>query len=216
MNKNNYYLAVALVGLLVTTAGVTAIASADEGAGELKGRWFGHEKQEDREMKRAEMDQIFENKDYEAWKKMMDIRPLDNVDLSEETFAKMSEMHELMQAGDISGAQAIAEELGLPNKGPRGEKGKNGQFNNPEVLVAIESGDYNAWKELMGDRPIAEKINADNFAQFVEMHNLMKSGDKEAADAIRSELGLEKNGMGFKRAFNEGKRVGEKNCQKNQ
>jgi len=60
----------------------------------------------------------------------------------------------------------------------------------------IQSGDYEAWKEQIesSDRPNAESllstINADNFDQFVKMHQLMKDGDFAAADSIRQELGL--------------------------
>lgn len=70
------------------------------------------------------------------------------------------------------------------------------------VQEALEGNDYNAWMELMGDRPVMENINEENFAKFVEMHNLLKEGDKEGANNIREELGLpepqQRRGQGMK------------------
>jgi hypothetical protein len=55
---------------------------------------------------------------------------------------------------------------------------------------AINTNDYNLWKQLMGNRPIAQKINQQNFSKFVEMHNQMKAGNFNEANKIRQELGL--------------------------
>jgi len=58
---------------------------------------------------------------------------------------------------------------------------------------AIDSADYQAWAGLAVGTPMAEKINADNFDRFVEMHRLMKE-----AKAIGDELGLSQMGhMGY-------------------
>ena len=59
------------------------------------------------------------------------------------------------------------------------------------MLEAFENNDYNVWLELTGDKPVTDKISEENFSSFVEMHNLMKSGDFEEAKVIREELGLE-------------------------
>ena len=209
MNKNKYYLAVAIVGLLVTTAGVSAIVSADEGVGE-KGRWFKGEHKEQRQEQKDQMDEIFANKDFAAWQELMADKPFKS-EMTEEDFEKMIQVHELKQSGDFEGAKALAEELGLPGK--KMEKRK-GHMNKPEVMEAIEAGDYNAWKELMGDRGPAQTITEENFGTFVEMHNLMVAGDKEAAQALRDELGLQDKGIGYKKGFEAGKRFGERNCQK--
>lgn len=59
------------------------------------------------------------------------------------------------------------------------------------MVEAFENNDYNAWLELTGDKPVSEKITEENFSRFVEMHNLMKTGDFEGAKELRDELGLE-------------------------
>lgn len=60
------------------------------------------------------------------------------------------------------------------------------QQNREAVQAAVESGDYNAFAEVAPDF-LLEKINADNFARFQEMHNHL-----EQARAIGEELGLER------------------------
>jgi len=73
-----------------------------------------------------------------------------------------------------------------------------------EMNALLEKGDYSAWKEYMtakekevGHAPkMSEVITEDNFAKFVEMHNLMQSGDREGSRAIATELGIEKQGRG--------------------
>ncbi|MFH1456896.1 MAG: hypothetical protein ABIF17_02140 [Patescibacteria group bacterium] len=59
----------------------------------------------------------------------------------------------------------------------------------------FETGDYNAWLKLVDGQPIAEKITAENFGQFIKMHQLMKSGDYESAKLIADELGLQGRGI---------------------
>jgi len=53
------------------------------------------------------------------------------------------------------------------------------------IQRAIENNDYQTWSELTADSPISQYINENNFAQFVEMHNL-----QEQARVIAEELGL--------------------------
>jgi len=63
--------------------------------------------------------------------------------------------------------------------------------------AAFESGNYNAWKELMnGKGRVTQVINESNFAKFAEAHKLAESGDLAGANAIRTELGLNQGGKG--------------------
>lgn len=61
------------------------------------------------------------------------------------------------------------------------------------IQEAILNNDYEAWKELIGDAPITEKINEENFARFSEAHQLI-----DQAKNIFEELGIEKQGPGPK------------------
>lgn len=58
------------------------------------------------------------------------------------------------------------------------------------VKEAIASNDYATFAELTADKPMADKITAENFSQLVKMHQLMEDGDKEGARDIADELGL--------------------------
>lgn len=84
------------------------------------------------------------------------------------------------------------------------------------IQTALDNGDYEAWKTAIDSHPrITNIINADNFGQFVQMHNYMQEGDFEAAQEIRDELGLENTGpmmgMGFGRGWKMGHQFRGKN-----
>ena len=71
------------------------------------------------------------------------------------------------------------------------------------IRTAIKSGDYNTWKSLEEARQakqvkISDVINENNFAKFVEMHQLMEDGKMTEAKVIADELGLSNaRGMGM-------------------
>lgn len=135
--------------------------------------------------------------------------------ITADNFARFCDMHDAMQSEDFESAKAIAEELGLPTPGQRGEK--NGQpFHSQEEREAIRdaalNGDYETWFNLVavdGELPeFLQVINADNFARYQEMHQLM-----DGAKSIREELGLErpnqgKPGMGLGRGNGMGRGMG--------
>ena len=85
------------------------------------------------------------------------------------------------------------------------------------ILEAIENNDYEAWKSLMeekGKGKITEIITEENFAKFVEMHQLMQEGKYEEAKELRKELGL---GIGRgPGAFIRGFKKGARHCLQNQ
>ncbi len=67
---------------------------------------------------------------------------------------------------------------------------------------ALQDRNYQAWLSLVGDRPITQKINRENFNKFVEAWRLAQRGEFEQARILRQELGL--NATGHK---NWGKRL---------
>ena len=84
------------------------------------------------------------------------------------------------------------------------------------MLKAFDSGDYQAWKDLMGDHGrVAQFINEENFAQFAQAHKLAQEGKLEEAREIRAELGLGMRngagkGQGHRRNSGQGNRSGAK------
>lgn len=131
-----------------------------------------------------------ENNDYEAWKELIGDKGIGQ-EITAENFDRFVEMHDLIQSGDAEGAEAIREELGLKMPRKEGKGPALGGENREAMKEALENNDYEAWKELVSDRGIGQEITVENFDKFVEMHNLMQIDDKEGADAIRDELGLQ-------------------------
>jgi len=83
-------------------------------------------------------------------------------------------------------AQGTGEADGFHKRGDMKEK-------HQEVKQAIESGDFAAFQEAVGDHEkFIDKVTEENFDRFVEAHQLMKDGDKEGAKEIFDELGFEK------------------------
>lgn len=74
------------------------------------------------------------------------------------------------------------------------------------IQKALETKDYNAWKNLMQGRGrVTQVINESNFAKFAQMHELLKQGKTAEAEAIRAELGL---GLGNGQGLNNGRGIG--------
>lgn len=96
---------------------------------------------------------------------------------------------------------AIAAVLGLATFSPtisdayRGDPAMEGPNYSTErhdqMEQALETNDYQTWKELMGNRGrVAEVITEDNFPQFVKAHQLSEEGKIGEAQELRQALGL--------------------------
>lgn len=60
-----------------------------------------------------EMEKAFENKDYNAWKNLMQGRGRVTQVVTEQNFARFAQMHQLREDGKIEEANQIRTELGL-------------------------------------------------------------------------------------------------------
>jgi hypothetical protein len=137
---------------------------------------------------RNEIRDAIENGDYQAWADLMNERPNASIVANEETFAKMREMHERMEAGDREAAKDIANEFGMPKFGGRGHGIEDERFQ--AVRDAITNGDYDTWAKLMEDAPNGQvEISRETFDKYVELQGLTKR-----VNALREELKL--NGPG--------------------
>lgn len=148
--------------------------------------------------------------DYATWKALMEDSGEDRlleVINNEEKFKRFVEAHNLRENGNFEEAEAIMQELGMARRGGmRGEGVMRGERSNGEdheaIMVAIEAGDYVAWKNLMEERggKILEFIDTEEeFKKFAEAKNLQKSGDYEAAKEILDALGFPFKERGFAR-----------------
>ena len=105
--------------------------------------------------------------DYTAFQEAVaeeDLNRFENI--SEEDFEEMSERY-----ADMEERRAEQEEY------------------REQVQAAVEAGDYDEWKSLVEaqnpDAPALEKITAENFAQYQELHTLRKQ-----AQGLADELGV--------------------------
>ena len=187
-NKKTLTSAIAL-SAIIATFGVTAFTNAHFGG-------FGLDSEQRDALKTA-----VEEGDYNSWKEIHETLPKVADLITENNFDQYSEMHNLIQEGNFEEADAIREKLGLPEKGHgrsrgamqgmREGRGDRGGFNNLG-LEAIESGDFDAWKETVGETRMGELIETEeDFQKLIEAHNLLQEGDYEGAQEIKEKLGFE-------------------------
>lgn len=106
VNEMNKFL-LGLTALFVTGAIVfPSVASAYRGDPNTKGPNYTQERHE-------AMIKAFENKDYNAWKKLMNGKGRVTQVINEKNFAKFAEVHKLMLQGKTAEANKIKAELGL-------------------------------------------------------------------------------------------------------
>lgn len=98
------------LGVLMLVLGVVAVSAgsvlAYRGDPTVKGPNYSADRH-------AEMLKAFENKDYTAWKNLMQNRGRVTQVITEANFAKFAEAHNLALQGKTVEAQKIREELGL-------------------------------------------------------------------------------------------------------
>ncbi len=107
--------------------------------------------------------------------------------------------------GEARGFENLSEEEKVVMEAQRKSRQAEMQADFEAVEVALAANDYNAWKEAIGENnPFAEKITADNFAKFIEAHNLMN----EAREILKN-IGIEEGpAMGFGSGQGNGQAMG--------
>jgi len=139
MNKKQK-IALSVIGIGLTLgAGGTAFAANTPSVKALR---------ENFQDKKAEMQEIFENNDFATWKANIEERANEQKKMAEEmlqnateeNFQKMKQVHTLMQEGKVDEANALREELGLPEMGGKGmHRGMGGMMKDkPEGTINTE------------------------------------------------------------------------------
>ncbi len=114
------------------------------------------------------------------------------VDLTETQIEAIEEARKLHRDGDLEGAQEVLEDAGL-DEAILDKLHDASREQRDAVRTAIENDDYDAFSSLVTEGPLAEVITSKaDFEKLVEAHTLMSDGDREAAEAIYDELGLER------------------------
>ena len=123
------------------------------------------------------------------------------VDLSAEQVSALKAAEEIRQSAEEEAKQVLVD-AGLDEKKMKAihDAMREIQKANYEAMEkALEAEDYDAWLEAAAEIPLSEKIASEaDFSKLAEAHALREVGDREAADALMSELGLEGDyGMGM-------------------
>lgn len=111
MNKTT--LGLGALALFLGVAGISATALAYRGDVNVQGPNYTPERHE-------AMERAFENKDYNAWKDLMQGRGNVTRVINQDNFAKFAEVHELSEDGKTAEAQKVRQELGLRNGSGQG------------------------------------------------------------------------------------------------
>ena len=85
-------------------------------------------------------------------------------------------------------AQAVLEAAGVSKDALHDAMKAHREKQHEAMDAALDANDYAAFKALMADGPMGDKLTEDIFAKLVKIHSLEKSGDKEGAQALRKEL----------------------------
>jgi hypothetical protein len=96
----------ALAVVLGSVGFSTNTALAYKGDPSVKGPYYTTERH-------TAMEKAFENKDYEAWKNLMQNRGRVTEVINKDNFTKFAEAHELMEQGKTTEARKIMNDLGL-------------------------------------------------------------------------------------------------------
>ena len=127
----------------------------------------------------ADIEAALEAGDYDAF---IAAHPSDApmvLDMTEEKFVQMQEMHDLREAGDTEAARALAKELGMPmrggEKGMQQHKGMNKERLSEEartaVDAALEAGDYAAFIAAHpSDSQMVQHMTQERFDSMVSNH----------------------------------------------
>ena len=85
-------------------------------------------------------------------------------------------------------AQAVLEAAGVSKDALHDAMKAHREKQHEAMNAALDANDYAAFKALVADGPMGDKLTEDIFAKLVKIHALQKSGDKEGAHELRKEL----------------------------
>ncbi len=121
---------------------------------------------------------------------------LEQAGLSDDQISAFEEAKELRESGDREGARDVLVEAGIDEETMHSIREAMKEFRDERrdaVHEAVENEDYDAFLEAIAGSPLADIIDTEEeFKSFIEAHELMQAGDREAAKEIFDELGLER------------------------
>ncbi len=127
---------------------------------------------------------------------------LERAGLSEVQISAFEAAREFRAAGDLDAARDVLVEAGIDEDTLRSVH-QAAHAVRQSMRTALQAGDYEAFKEVIADSPLADIITTEaDFVQFKEAHALRTAGEWEDAKEILDELGVEPNQRhGYHKAF---------------
>jgi hypothetical protein len=119
-------------------------------------------------------------------------------DFSSDEIRAIEEAFNLRQSANEA-AEKILSEAGVDRKKLRDVTRSYHSNKHKAMSNAINTNDYEAFVSLFKEAPFPDaKIpTSDEFSKMVQAHKLMKSGDKETAKEIMSEIGIKPHGFRY-------------------
>ena len=92
-------------------------------------------------------------------------------------------------------AQAVLDAADVDREAMREAMHKYREQKDLEIKSALDTGDYSAFRSIISDTPMVDKITEDVFSQLVKANSLREAGDDKGAHTIMDEL--RRQGIGF-------------------
>lgn len=120
----------------------------------------------------------------------------------------IKQAHELRADGNMEEARELMHEMRDEMKADR--------FAIKEtVKEAVENNDYDAFRSVAANTPMADEVTEEMFSKIVEAHELREAGDREGAREIMKELGIKKGGKHGHHGYGKGN-GGHEKCRSNE
>ncbi|MFA7302770.1 MAG: hypothetical protein WC030_03420, partial [Candidatus Paceibacterota bacterium] len=101
--------------------------------------------------------------------------------------AAVTQAHEIRQEAHTK-AQAVLTSAGITREQMQKAMSTYRSSQRTAVQAALTANDYAAFKALVANSPMADKLTEAVFAKLVQIHKLEVSGDRAGAQALRKEL----------------------------
>ena len=120
---------------------------------------------------------------------------LEKAGLTEAQIAAFEEAHELRKEGNKDAARDVLERVGIDLQTMESVREAMHEYKkemHTAIGEAVENNDFEAFTAAIEGSPLAEIITTEeDFALFVEAHQLHEEGEHKAAREIMDELGFE-------------------------
>lgn len=132
--------------------------------------------------KNQQIDYAILNNDYDLWRSLVTNEKLKEK-VTRENFPQFAQSYRLLQEGKVEELDLIKKQIAL--KGDFEQTAEKSKM----IDSAINSGDYNLWKQLVGSSR-SNKVTEGQFGFFSQAYNFIQQGKLKAADLLKRKIDL--------------------------